>query len=112
MLMSEERARAQAAVQSPRHEELQVVTRLREETRGYASHEIAAHRENLQVAAKQNADPMSHLQPANEKKSELEHQLQNYARHVMVIQQQVAAQFSQFEPAKNPDAVRYRSHAV
>lgn len=78
--MAEERARVEATIHVSRRGELQSVTRLREETRGYANHESAEHRDHLEVAATQNADVMNQLQSANEKNAGSEQQLQDYTQ--------------------------------
>lgn len=59
MLMSEKRARAEAANHAFRRAELQVVSRLGGGTTGYANHESAAYRDHSHIAAKQKHDFMT-----------------------------------------------------
>lgn len=86
------------------------MTRLREETRGYANHESAAYRDHLQVAAQQHADLMNNLRPANEKNLELEQQLYNYTNYITLMQQRAADQSSQIEQQRMQ--VQYESYRM
>lgn len=91
-LLSEGRARVEETIRASQREEHQTVASSCEEMCGSVAH-CSANRSHW-VAAKRNANIFGRLHIANENNAELEHRLQSYAQHTLLMQHSAAQHIS------------------